>query len=85
MVAGLWKMRNVADDDRPGASRREELKAWVGEPLAQVRGSVEGDLDEMSWNLIAQIEAGDHVFDALDLKLHGARWTRSPPPIRPRG
>ncbi|MDB0511657.1 Type III effector protein (Skwp 4) [Ralstonia solanacearum] len=71
VVAGMWKLRNVADpDDRPRvAQRREALKAWVGDTLEQVRGSIESDLDEMSWNLIAQIEAGDHVFDALDLKL----------------
>ncbi|WP_162899615.1 MULTISPECIES: hypothetical protein [Ralstonia solanacearum species complex] len=25
-----------------------------------------GELDEMSWNLIAQIEAGDHILDALE-------------------
>ncbi len=69
VVAGLWKMRNVADDRARVTSRREELKAWVRNLLEQVRESVEGDLDEMSWNLIAQIEAGDHVLDALDLKL----------------
>ncbi len=69
VVAGLWKMRNVADDRARVTSRREELKAWVGNLLEQVRESVEGDLDEMSWNLIAQIEAGDHVLDTLDLKL----------------
>ncbi len=38
----------------------------------------------MSWNLIAQIEAGDHVLDALDLKLHRDmdRITTAHPPTR---
>ncbi|MHA6823507.1 XopAD/skwp family type III secretion system effector [Ralstonia pseudosolanacearum] len=70
VVAGQWKQRNVTGDLAQVAQRREALQAWVGNTLEQVRGAIEGDLDEMSWNLIAQIEAGDHVLDALDLKLH---------------
>ncbi|WP_175425998.1 XopAD/skwp family type III secretion system effector [Ralstonia solanacearum] len=70
VVAAQWKQRNVTDDRARVAQRREAIQAWVGSTLEQVRESIEGDLDEMSWNLIAQIEAGDHVLDALDLKLH---------------
>ncbi|XVK68347.1 XopAD/skwp family type III secretion system effector [Ralstonia solanacearum] len=86
VVAGMWKQRNVEDaDDRARvAQRREALKAWVGDTLDQVRGSIEADLDEMSWNLIAQIEAGDHVLDALDLKLQREmdRITAAHPPTQ---
>ncbi|MEF9387442.1 XopAD/skwp family type III secretion system effector [Ralstonia solanacearum species complex bacterium KE056] len=70
VVAAQWKQRNVTDDRAQVEQRREALQAWIGNTLEQVRGAIEGDLDEMSWNLIAQIEAGDHVLDALDLKLH---------------
>ncbi len=82
VVAGQWKQRNVADDPARVAQRREALQAWIGSTLEQVRGAIEGDLDEMSWNLIAQIEAGDHVLDALDLKLHRDmdRLTTAHPP-----
>ncbi len=69
VVASMWKLHNVPDDPVRIGRRREELKAWIGSTLAQVRGRIEADLDEMSWNLIAQIEAGDDVLDALDLKL----------------
>ncbi|WP_409349092.1 XopAD/skwp family type III secretion system effector [Ralstonia syzygii] len=70
VVAGLWKLRYVSDTPARVAEQREAIKAWVGRTLEPVRGHIENDLDEMSWNLIAQIEAGDHVLDALDLKLH---------------
>ncbi|AMP37615.1 XopAD/skwp family type III secretion system effector [Ralstonia solanacearum] len=69
VVAAMWKLRNVPGDPAQVVQRREELKAWVGNTLERVRGRIEDDLDEMSWNLIAQIEAGDHVLDALDLML----------------
>ncbi|MGE1003307.1 XopAD/skwp family type III secretion system effector [Ralstonia pseudosolanacearum] len=84
VVAGQWKQRNAADDRARVAQRREALQAWIGNTLEQVRGAIEGDLDEMSWNLIAQIEAGDHVLDALDLKLHRDmdRITTAHPPTR---
>ncbi len=69
VVAGLWKQRYVTDDRVRVARRREDLKAWVSQSLEQLRDCIESDLDEMSWNLIAQIEAGDQVLDALDLML----------------
>ncbi|MGC0016715.1 XopAD/skwp family type III secretion system effector [Ralstonia pseudosolanacearum] len=69
VVASLWKARYVSDIPARVAEQREALKAWIGRTLEPVRGHIEGDLDEMSWNLIAQIEAGDNVLDALDLKL----------------
>ncbi|WP_157771977.1 XopAD/skwp family type III secretion system effector [Ralstonia solanacearum] len=70
VVAGLWKLSNVPDAPSPAGERRKALEAWVAETLERTRGTIEADLDEMSWNLIAQIEAGDQVLDALDLKLH---------------
>ncbi len=58
-----------ADDPCPGCPAARGTQGLGPQPLEQVRENIEGDLDEMSWNLIAQIEAGDHVLDALDLML----------------
>lgn len=69
VVADLWKRSNVPDASWPARVRRETLKAWVAQTLESTRGVIEDDLDEMSWNLIAQIEAGDEVIHALDLRL----------------
>ncbi|KQV78905.1 type III effector protein skwp2 [Rhizobacter sp. Root1221] len=69
VVADLWKRSNVPDAPGPARVRREALKAWVAKTLESTRGVIEDDLDEMSWNLIAQIEAGDEVIHALDLRL----------------
>ncbi|MDG6392949.1 hypothetical protein QCD77_27440, partial [Pseudomonas savastanoi pv. phaseolicola] len=62
--------------------RREELGKWVDRTLERTREAIEEDLGEMSWNLIAQIEAGDIVFDALDLRLtkEAAKITQAHPP-----
>nr|WP_232520334.1 XopAD/skwp family type III secretion system effector [Ralstonia solanacearum] len=70
VVADRWKRSNVPDMPLPAQTRREALKAWVDEVLECTRGTIETDLDEMSWNLIAQIEAGDQVLEAVDLKLY---------------
>ncbi|MGA4212269.1 XopAD/skwp family type III secretion system effector [Ralstonia nicotianae] len=70
VVADCWKRSNVPDIPLPAHARRDALRTWVAEMLDRTRGAIETDLDEMSWNLIAQIEAGDQVLDAVDLKLH---------------
>ncbi len=70
VVADRWKRSNVPDMPLPAHTRRDALKAWVAEMLERTRGAIETDLDEMSWNLIAQIEAGDQLLDAVDLKLY---------------
>ncbi|MHA6882714.1 XopAD/skwp family type III secretion system effector [Ralstonia pseudosolanacearum] len=70
VVADLWKHSNLPDIPLPPHARRDALRAWVAEMLDRTRSAIETDLDEMSWNLIAQIEAGDQLLDAVDLKLH---------------
>lgn len=70
VVADCWKRSNVPGIPLPAHARRDALRTWVAEMLDRTRGAVEADLDEMSWNLIAQIEAGDQILDAVDLKLH---------------
>ncbi|RLM28245.1 hypothetical protein BIY29_00895 [Brenneria alni] len=78
VVAGMWKHRNVLDANEWRSdyvsgeglwARHKELKAWLGQTMEQVKGVIESDLDESSWNLIAQIEAGERINDTLDLKL----------------
>ncbi|CDX43797.1 Shikimate kinase 2 [Mesorhizobium sp. ORS 3359] len=46
--------------------RQQELEGKTKDILHRTRGLIEGDLSNMSWNLIAQIEA-DSPVDALDL------------------
>ncbi|MBB4189004.1 shikimate kinase [Sinorhizobium terangae] len=46
--------------------RQQELEGKTKDILHRTRGLIEGDLSNMSWNLIAQIEA-DNPVDALDL------------------
>ncbi|WP_412770769.1 XopAD/skwp family type III secretion system effector [Ralstonia solanacearum] len=70
VVAERWKQHHVPDIPSTAQTRREALKAWVAQILERTRDVIETDLDEMSWNLIAQIEAGDQLLDAVDLKLH---------------
>ncbi|MCL9844390.1 XopAD/skwp family type III secretion system effector [Ralstonia solanacearum] len=70
VVAERWRRHHVPDIPSPAQTRREALKAWVAQILERTRDVIETDLDEMSWNLIAQIEAGDQLLDAVDLKLH---------------
>ncbi len=70
VVAERWKQHHVPDIPSTAQARREALKAWVAQILERARDVIETDLDEMSWNLIAQIEAGDQLLDAVDLKLH---------------
>ncbi|MDB0543230.1 type III effector protein skwp2, partial [Ralstonia solanacearum] len=70
VVAERWRRHHVPDIPSPAQARREALKAWVAQILERTRDVIETDLDEMSWNLIAQIEAGDQLLDAVDLKLN---------------
>ncbi|MCL9845682.1 XopAD/skwp family type III secretion system effector [Ralstonia solanacearum] len=69
LVARQWKPRYIQGDRRAVQDRQAALKQWVDGTLARTRGVIEADLQEMSWNLIAQIEAGDNVLNALDLRI----------------
>ncbi|WP_082336014.1 XopAD/skwp family type III secretion system effector [Pseudomonas syringae] len=82
MVSRQCKPRHIEGSRQEIRQRREELGKWVDRTLERTREAVEEDLGEMSWNLIAQIEAGDIVFDALDLRLakEAAKITQAHPP-----
>ncbi|UIA83798.1 hypothetical protein LU604_01350 [Erwinia tracheiphila] len=82
MVSRQCKPRHVEGSRQEIRQRREELGKWVDSTLERTRAAIEGDLGEMSWNLIAQIEAGDLVFDALDLRMakEAPKITQAYPP-----
>ncbi|MFE8645797.1 XopAD/skwp family type III secretion system effector [Sphingomonas sp. NCPPB 2930] len=82
IVSRQWKPRNIEGPREELRQRREQLAKWVDETLDRTRAAIEADLGEMSWNLIAQIEAGDQVFDALDLRMakEAPRITQAHPP-----
>ncbi|MCV3211840.1 type III effector protein [Mesorhizobium sp. YC-39] len=69
VVSRQWKPRNVEGQRSAVRARREQLATWVTETLGRTRETIESDLGQMSWNLIAQIEAGDEVLNALDLHM----------------
>ncbi|WP_372183841.1 XopAD/skwp family type III secretion system effector [Xanthomonas axonopodis] len=69
VVSRQWKARHLDGPRKQLRQRRDELVKWVDLTLARTREAIEADLGEMSWNLIAQIEAGDRMFDALDLRM----------------
>ncbi|OOW71016.1 hypothetical protein Xmar_18615 [Xanthomonas axonopodis pv. martyniicola] len=69
VVSRQWKARHLDGPHKQLRQRRDELVKWVDQTLARTRQAIEADLGEMSWNLIAQIEAGEQVFDALDLRM----------------
>ncbi|MCF1443844.1 XopAD/skwp family type III secretion system effector [Ralstonia nicotianae] len=69
LVVRQWKPRYIQGDRQAVQARQATLKQWVDDTLARTRGVIESDLQEMSWNLIAQIEAGDNVLNALDLRI----------------
>ncbi|WP_419745623.1 XopAD/skwp family type III secretion system effector [Xanthomonas phaseoli] len=69
VVSRQWKARHLDGPRKQLRQRRDELVKWVDLTLARTREAIEADLGEMSWNLIAQIEGGDQVFDALDLRM----------------
>ncbi|QUP58051.1 type III secretion system effector protein [Ralstonia nicotianae] len=69
VVSRRWKPRHIEGARKAVRERREQLSAWVEKTLERTREAIESDLGAMSWNLIAQIEAGDDVLTALDLRL----------------
>lgn len=69
VVSRQWKPRNVEGQRSAVRAHREHLATWVAETLGRTRHAIESDLGQMSWNLIAQIEAGDDALDALDLHM----------------
>ncbi|MBY3180058.1 type III effector protein XopAD, partial [Rhizobium leguminosarum] len=82
MVSRLWKPRHVEGTRQELRQRRDQLATWVDRTLERTREAIEADLSEMSWNLIAQIGAGDQTFDALDLRMakEAPRITQAHPP-----
>ncbi|MGK9145397.1 hypothetical protein KXR77_18130 [Xanthomonas euvesicatoria] len=84
VVSRQWKARHLDGPRKQLRQRRDELVKWVDQTLARTREAIEADLGEMSWNLIAQIEAGDQVFDALDLRMakDAPAITQAHPPTR---
>ncbi|CEE76345.1 Shikimate kinase [Xanthomonas citri pv. citri] len=84
VVSRQWKARHLDGPHKQLRQRRDELVKWVDQTLARTREAIEADLGEMSWNLIAQIEAGDQVFDALDLRMakDAPTITQAHPPTR---
>ncbi|CAD7729990.1 hypothetical protein LMG31884_44240 [Xanthomonas hydrangeae] len=84
VVSWQWKARHLDGPRKEQRQRRDELVKWVDLTLARTREAIQADLGEMSWNLIAQIEAGDQVFDALDLRMtkDAPTITQAHPPTR---
>ncbi|AZM72192.1 XopAD/skwp family type III secretion system effector [Xanthomonas vasicola] len=84
VVSRQWKARHLEGSRKQLRQRRDELVKWVDQTLARTREAIEADLGEMSWNLIAQIEAGEQVFDALDLRMakEAPTITQAHPPTR---
>ncbi|MDH4909949.1 hypothetical protein MN091_20800 [Xanthomonas euvesicatoria] len=84
VVSRQWKARHLDGPRKQLRQRRDELVKWVDLTLARTREAIEADLGEMSWNLIAQIEAGEQVFDALDLRMakDAPTITQAHPPTR---
>ncbi|MBV6778668.1 XopAD/skwp family type III secretion system effector, partial [Xanthomonas euvesicatoria] len=84
VVSRQWKARHLDGPHKQLRQRRDELVKWVDQTLARTREAIEADLGEMSWNLIAQIEAGEQVFDALDLRMakDAPAITQAHPPTR---
>ncbi len=72
IMRSLWKTRWVDSPRTEVLERRAELGGWIEHLLDRTRDTVTSDLQEMSWNLIAQIEVGDDIFDALDARMRGA-------------
>ncbi|MEQ7777603.1 XopAD/skwp family type III secretion system effector, partial [Xanthomonas sp. WHRI 8356] len=84
VVIRQWKARHLDGPRKQVRQRRDELVKWVDLTLVRTREAIEADLGEMSWNLIAQIEAGEQVFDALDLRMakDAPAITQAHPPTR---
>ncbi|RLM30106.1 hypothetical protein BHG07_12490 [Brenneria salicis ATCC 15712 = DSM 30166] len=69
VVARQWNMRNIEGERSDIKTRQAELKHWVKDLLERTQQVINADLQENSWNLIAQIEANDEIYEALDLRL----------------
>ncbi|OAX66932.1 type III secretion system effector protein [Xanthomonas translucens pv. arrhenatheri] len=82
VVSRQWKTRHVEGARKQVQQRREQLTTWVERTLERTREAIEADLGEMSWNLIALIEAGDQLFDTLDLRMakESAKIAQAHPP-----
>ncbi|KUM23573.1 shikimate kinase [Mesorhizobium loti] len=65
VLEGFYKRPYVEAESSTLKRRQDELHRGTREILASTRGLIEGDLSDMSWNLIAQIEAEGPV-EALD-------------------
>ncbi|MCV9879064.1 XopAD/skwp family type III secretion system effector [Brenneria izbisi] len=69
VVARQWNTRNIEGERNDIKARQTELKHWVQDLLERTQQVINADLQESSWNLIAQIEANDEIYEALDLRL----------------
>ncbi|WP_024520499.1 XopAD/skwp family type III secretion system effector [Bradyrhizobium sp. Tv2a-2] len=65
VLVTLYRRPHVEGKKSDLAMRRQKLEHGTKQILADARALIESDLSNMSWNLIAQIEADD-VVDALD-------------------
>ncbi|APD13372.1 hypothetical protein RO07_15390 [Pandoraea pulmonicola] len=75
---------SLAQESQADKQRGLLVRDWVNAMLAQTRETLQRDLSDMSWNLIAQIEASDDVDDAMDRFMHleHERITQACPPTR---
>ncbi|WP_224741217.1 shikimate kinase [Bradyrhizobium sp. 2S1] len=65
VLANMFKRPVIEGKKADLRKRQQELRHGTKETLASTRELIQGDLSNMSWNLIAQIEAESPV-DALD-------------------
>ncbi|WP_394889859.1 XopAD/skwp family type III secretion system effector [Mesorhizobium sp. AaZ16] len=83
VLASLYRRPYVEGNKSDLAMRRQQLERETKKILAETRNLMEGDLSNMSWNLIAQIE-GDDALDALDSFMtldEGAIRSQHPPSV----
>ncbi|SUA93244.1 DUF1601 domain-containing protein [Pandoraea pulmonicola] len=75
---------SLAQESQADQRRGLLVRDWVNATLTQTRETLQRDLSDMSWNLIAQIEASDDVDDAMDRFMHREheRVTQACPPTR---
>ncbi|MCK1326477.1 shikimate kinase [Bradyrhizobium sp. 156] len=65
VLANMFKRPDIEGKKADLRKRQQELRHGTKETLASTRELIQGDLSNMSWNLIAQIEA-ESPLDALD-------------------
>ncbi|WOH80258.1 shikimate kinase [Bradyrhizobium sp. BEA-2-5] len=65
VLANMFKRPDIEGKKADLRKRQQELRHGTRETLVRTRDLIQGDLSNMSWNLIAQIEAESPV-DALD-------------------